>query len=188
MILIWTHSLQKLVAFNKSSLKYSQRSWYWLCCCCYWKNTAYYTWSWLWPTQPTSCLPPPPRWWASLPCPSAPPQTPGAQKRCSHPSLIFSMSATITVRKGVCRRITSKLDQLLAVTKKEEADSLHNLSLLPRITRTQGDSSMEEQAVTAAWLSCVDQSWIKLTCLGVSNLLSWANISALDPSEHLKHL
>ena len=44
-------------------------------------------------------------------------------------SLIFSMSATITVRKGVRRRITSKLDQQLAVTKREEADSLHNLSL-----------------------------------------------------------
>jgi hypothetical protein len=51
-------------------------------------------------------------------------------------SLIFSISATITVRKGVCRRINRKVEQLMAVIKREEVDSLHNLSLLPRITRT----------------------------------------------------
>jgi hypothetical protein len=46
------------------------------------------------------------------------------------------MSATITVRKVVCRRINRKVEQLIAVIKREEADFLHNPSVLPRITRT----------------------------------------------------
>ena len=42
MILIWTHSLQRIVDFNKHSLQYSQRSWSCLCSCSwgphsYWK-------------------------------------------------------------------------------------------------------------------------------------------------------
>ena len=176
MILIWTHSLQRIVDFNKHSLQYSQRSWSCLCSCS-WGPHSYWKIQLIINDHDHQNLPlvylhhpgDEPLYHVHLPLPRSPEKifpsltqhqisqkfqhidnyrkgkllyildtSPGldwnAQKlqiwfclshffsetevlhawqNLGQPSLlIFSVSATITVRKGVCRRITSNFDQL----------------------------------------------------------------------------